>query len=171
MKQSILLTIGIITIVFTLSLGITILGVRYLEVQRDYQRLKDNLPRFNREYIQLKKDFIELKKEKTFKMLTVDVTAYAPVESMTDDTPYIMASGKRITEKLLKGLHIVAVSRNLLKRFNPEAPFDYGDLLWYPVRIEDTMNKRYTDSIDLLMEEDQVAGFGRQERSILYIDK
>ncbi|MBA7554105.1 hypothetical protein ES705_46717 [subsurface metagenome] len=142
-----------------------------MEVQRDYQRLKDSLPRFNREYIQLKEDFSQLKKEKTFKMLDVSVTAYAPVESQTDSTPYIMASGKRITKELLKGLHIAAVSRNLLKRFNPEAPFDYGDFVWVPFRIEDTMNKRYIDSMDLLMEESMVTGFGRQERSIVFIDK
>ena len=43
MKRQILLTIGVITTVFTLSLGITISGVKYLELERDYQRLEDSL--------------------------------------------------------------------------------------------------------------------------------
>ena len=43
MKRQILLTIGVITTVFMLSLGITISGVKYLELERDYQRLKDSL--------------------------------------------------------------------------------------------------------------------------------
>ncbi|GAH44688.1 unnamed protein product [marine sediment metagenome] len=75
MKKPILLTIGVITTVFTILLGMTVLEVRYLEVQKDYQRLKDSLSRFNREYIQLKEDFSQLKKEKTFKLLDVSVTA------------------------------------------------------------------------------------------------
>jgi len=171
MKQSILLTAGVITAVFIVNLGITMLGMRYLEVQADYQRLKDSLPRFNREYIQLKKDFSQLKKEKTFKMLDVIITAYEPVESQTDSTPYIMASGRRVTEEELKGLRIAAVSRNLLKKFDPEAPLDIGDPIWVRFIIEDVMNKRYTNRVDLFMEEGRAEDFGIQERSILYIDK
>lgn len=171
MKQSILLTIGIITTVFTLSLGITILEVRYLEVQRNYQRLKDSLPRFNREYIQLKEDFLQLKEQKIYKTLDVVMTAYEPVESQTDDTPWIMASGKQITEKELKGLNTVAVSRDLLQKFNPEAPLKLGETIWISVIIEDVMHKRFTNSVDLLMEEGRAKDFGRQQRSVVFIDK
>jgi len=182
MKQSILLTIGIITIIFTLSLGITILEVRYLELERDYQRLKDSLSHFFQEYAQLKEELrnskslnfkliSNLTKEETFRILDVEMTAYEPVESQTDDTPYVMASGKQITEKEIKGLNTVAVSRDLLQKFNPEAPLKLGDIIWISVIIEDVMHERFTNSVDLLMEEGRAKDFGRQQRSIVYIDR
>ena len=182
MKQSILLTIGIITTVFTILLGMTVLEVRYLEIQRDYQRLKDSLSHFSREYIRLKEELrnselsnfrliSNLTEEKIFKILDVEMTAYEPVESQTDDTPLVMASGKQITEKELKGLNTVAVSRDLLQKFNPEAPLKLGETIWISVIIEDVMHKRFTNSVDLLMEEGRAKDFGRQQRSVVFIDK
>ena len=171
MKKDILLIAGVLVTVFTIGLTITTLTVRHLELKKDYQRLKDSLPRLIREYTQLQRDFIELKKEKTFKSLDVIITAYEPVESQTDSTPYVMASGKRVTEEELKGLRFAAVSRDLLKKFNPEAPLDFKKLIWIPWIIEDTMHERYTNRVDLFMEEGRAKDFGIQERSILYIDK
>jgi len=182
MKQTILLTAGVITIVFTVLLGMTVLEVRYLKVQRDYQRLKDSFSHFFQEYAQLKEELgnskssnfrlvSNLTKEETFRILDVEMTAYEPVESQTDDTPYVVASGKRITEKEIKGLNIVAISRDLLQKFDPEAPLKLGDTIWISVIIEDVMHERFTNSVDLLMEEGRAKNFGRQQRSIVYIDR
>jgi|GEM_PF-2892612 len=88
----------------------------------------------------------------------VIITAYTPSVWETDSTPFITASGKRISEA-----H-VAVSRDLLPKF----PFGTKVKIFIPEKnlpscgrevigetlivryVEDTMNKRHSKKIDLV---------------------
>lgn len=185
MKKPILLTIGIITTVFTLSLGITILGVRYLEVQRDYQRLKDSLSRFNREYIQLREELrnsessnfrlvSNLAEEKIYQTIEVDITAYSPDPDQTwGEDPFRMASNLKATPNDLWQLKYVAISRDLKKKYN----FKWGDKIFVEFEIQDLMGrtaqgKIIEKTVDIFMRSQEIAfNFGKQQRSIVFIDK
>lgn len=156
--------------IFTIALAITIPTVRYLEVQRDYQRLKDSLPRFNREYIQLKEDFTELKKEKTFKSLDVEVTAYSPDLNQTwGNNPFEMASTLIVTPNDLWQLKYIAVSRDLKADYN----LKWGDKIFVEFEVQDLMggtaNGKITEkTIDIFMRSQEIAlNFGRQNRRVL----
>jgi len=185
MKQSILLTAGIIVGVFLLSLGITILGVQYLEVQRDYQRLKDSLPRFNREYIQLKEKLrnsessnfrlaSNLTREKIYQTIEVEVSAYSPDPDQTwGDDPFRMASNLKATPNDLWQLKYIAVSRDLKEKYN----FEWGDKIYLEFEIQDLMGKTargkiIEKTVDVFMRSQEIAkNFGRQRRNIIIIDK
>lgn len=82
-------------------------------------------------------------------------TYYNPVKKQCNDNPLVTASGYKIdTTKLQSGeLRIIAVSRDLLRIYS------YGDSIyitsddtlkngWW--RIEDTMNKRFSNYVDFL---------------------
>lgn len=84
----------------------------------------------------------------------VTITVYNPTQGQCDDTPLITASNKRIDPKRVKELRWCAVSRDLLKTYS------YGDTIQLFISkghslngryvIQDTMNKRFTNRIDLL---------------------
>jgi len=76
----------------------------------------------------------------------ITLTAYNPVEGQTDATPLITASGDSVTGQTM------ALSRDLLRRFTPDAEYDYGDYVWVLTRyrVTDTMNARYSHRADLL---------------------
>lgn len=86
----------------------------------------------------------------------VTITVYNPTQGQCDDTPLITASNKTIDLlKLKQGkLRWCAVSRDLLKVHS------YGDTIQVFIEdghflngryvIQDTMNKRFTNRIDLL---------------------
>lgn len=76
----------------------------------------------------------------------VQITAYNPMVSQTDDTPRITASGRQVS------LQSLAVSRDLLA--SNGGPLDYGDTVYVvvPFVVDDTMNKRYSNRIDIFME-------------------
>ena len=87
---------------------------------------------------------------------TVTVTAYNPSADQCDDDPLIAASMRRVRAGT------IAVSRDL---------FDQGWVFGRKVRIEgygifeinDLMNKRYTQRIDIFMwDEDQAREFGKK---------
>ncbi len=101
----------------------------------------------------------EGKKKLSIKKDYVIITAYTPSVWETDSTPFITASGKRISKSY------VAVSRDLL------AEFPYGTKVKIIIpdknlpgcgskeimeknlivrQVEDTMNKRYSKRIDLV---------------------
>jgi 3D (Asp-Asp-Asp) domain-containing protein len=100
----------------------------------------------------LKKENLSIKKEH------VIITAYTPSIWETDSTPFITASGKRISETY------VAVSRDLLPKFpfgtrvkifipNKNLPSCGKEVIGKKVivrRVEDTMNKRHYKKIDLV---------------------
>ena len=87
---------------------------------------------------------------------TVTLTTYSPTSQECDSTPHITASGFKINLKNPKKHRIIAVSRDLIKKL----PFGTlvivtgaGKLNGVYV-VEDKMNKRYKNRIDLLIGED-----------------
>ena len=86
------------------------------------------------------------------------VTIYHAVPSQTDSTPTITASGFDITGLDVEELRICALSRDLLKRWGGD--IDYGDSIYIDLPedelrgwwiVEDTMARRWTNHIDLLV--------------------
>jgi 3D (Asp-Asp-Asp) domain-containing protein len=83
----------------------------------------------------------------------VTLTTYKSIGSETDSSPTITASGFKISKNNPKKHRIVAVSRDLKKRYpfgsklkiRNAGKFD-GEYV-----VEDVMNKRYTKRIDILI--------------------
>jgi 3D (Asp-Asp-Asp) domain-containing protein len=77
----------------------------------------------------------------------VIATGYSSSIYETDSTPFITASNTRTREGIL------ALSRDLLKRYTPGAPFDFGDRVHVPglgeFIVEDSMNSRWNNRIDI----------------------
>jgi 3D (Asp-Asp-Asp) domain-containing protein len=102
--------------------------------------------------IKIQVDSVEIK-EIPYKKLKA--TFYNPTSGQCDATPLVTGSGYRINlAKLKKGdIKVVAVSRDLLKQY------PYGSTIYVhqPVhlrghyKVEDTMNKRFTNRIDFLV--------------------
>jgi 3D (Asp-Asp-Asp) domain-containing protein len=88
----------------------------------------------------------ELRSEQLF-AINVIVTGYSSTRGQTDSTPFVTASNTRVR----KG--IVALSRDLLRRYTPGAPFAFGDRVLIPgvgeFVVEDTMNKRFSQRVDI----------------------
>jgi 3D (Asp-Asp-Asp) domain-containing protein len=91
----------------------------------------------------------------------VNASVYHAKEGQCDDTPLITASGAKISDASKAYEHrYIAVSRDLL------ATFPYGTRVEIIgcgeldgiYRVEDTMNKRYTHQIDILINEDMEIG-------------
>ena len=106
------------------------------------------------QYIQkdtIQEDTIQTK-EIPYKKLKA--TYYNPVQAQCDGNPLITATGYRISlRKLKKGkIKVVALSRDLLKEY----PYNSEIYVHYPVhlrgcwKVEDTMNKRFSNRIDFL---------------------
>jgi len=97
-------------------------------------------------------------------ILEVDITAYSPSPHITDGNPFQMASGKIVSPEDLEQLKFVAISRDLMSKYGIE----YGDKIWISFEVQDTMNKRITNSVDLFMRNlDLARKFGRQQRNII----
>ena len=77
---------------------------------------------------------------------SVEITAYNPMRSQTDDRPWETASGRRAS------LQSLAVSRDLLAKNG--GPYNSGDTVYVvvPFIVDDTMNKRYTNRVDIFLE-------------------
>jgi len=94
----------------------------------------------------------------TVRYIPVVVTAYNPIESQTDTTPYLTASNKLVRPG------IVALSRDLEKDFG----FTFGDMVVLEgigsFIFEDRMNKRWKRRVDILMSSREDAKkFGRKK--------
>ena len=78
---------------------------------------------------------------------TVTITAYNPVKSQCYGDPWITASGDSIR------IHGLAMSRELLKRYNDKARYGWGDTVYVtiPMIVNDSMNKRIAKTIDILL--------------------
>ena len=89
--------------------------------------------------------------------LPVTITTYQAVESQTDDTPTITADGTHIKD----GDQIIAVSRDLLKVYpygtllKVQCDCPYNNKTFY---VHDTMNKRFTNYVDVLAHKDDPLG-------------
>ena len=82
----------------------------------------------------------------------VTASAYTSIPRLTDNDPWVTASGTICKNGTL------ALSRDLITKYNPDAPFNYGDKVLliriYGIFIvEDTMNKRYTDRADIWIDD------------------
>lgn len=94
---------------------------------------------------------------KTFNIENITVTVYHPVKWQTDNTPNIVASGKKFDVNRASDYKWLAISRDLHVRWG--GMLDFGDLVfldnagkltgWY--YVEDTMNARFTKRVDVLM--------------------
>jgi 3D (Asp-Asp-Asp) domain-containing protein len=98
---------------------------------------------------------------KLLAILIVTATVYNAVPEQTDSTPFITASGAQINKDNPEHHRWVAVSQDMLKR-----GYKFGmcievqgagdlDGVW---EIQDVMNKRYTNSIDFLVENTRKLG-------------
>lgn len=106
-----------------------------------------------------------IKKKKT---VTVTATVYNPVEGQTDDSPLATADGSKIDLKKLKKKRIkwIAVSRDL------KDYYEYGSKVKltcskYPgingiYEVHDTMNKRFSNRIDILSAEKDSVGLYKE---------
>ncbi len=86
----------------------------------------------------------------------VTVTTYSPTVAQTDSTPLITASGFKINPKNPKRQRIVAVSRDLKKKykFGKKIRITGIGKLSGTYTVRDVMNKRYRNRVDILIGED-----------------
>lgn len=102
--------------------------------------------------IKIQVDSVEIKE---IPFQKIKATYYNPTAGQCDKTPLVTGSGYKINlSKLKKGeIKIVALSRDLLRKY------PYGSTIYVhqPVhlrgtyKVEDTMNKRFTNRIDFLV--------------------
>jgi 3D (Asp-Asp-Asp) domain-containing protein len=81
----------------------------------------------------------------------VIITGYASRMAETDSTPALTASMTNV------GPGCIALSRDLLRTFTPDAPFDFGDGVVIPgvgvFTVQDTMHPRWTNRADIWFED------------------
>jgi 3D (Asp-Asp-Asp) domain-containing protein len=99
--------------------------------------------------------------------LKVLATGYSSSKIETDNTPHITAANTHPRPG------VVALSRDLLKRYTPDAPFDFGDRIHIPglgeFTVEDSMNRRWERRIDIWFpSRSEAFCFGKRN---LYISK
>jgi len=98
---------------------------------------------------------VEKPEEKTiethFELVVLNITAYSPDEKQTDDSPYQMASGRIATEEELGEMLFVAVDRKTMEKYGIE----FGDTIWIPFLVEDTMHKRITEGVDIFFKDEE----------------
>lgn len=83
----------------------------------------------------------------TSRFYRVDVTGYSSRVEETDADPFITAMCT------ITSPGVIAMSRDLLRTFTPDAPFDFGDKILIPgvgiYSVEDTMHSRWTRRCDI----------------------
>lgn len=97
--------------------------------------------------------------------VSVVVSGYTSRACETDSTPFETASMTTTRRGVL------ALSRDLVKRYTPGAPFEFGDVVHIhgigDFVVEDVMNERYQRHADIWFESlDQAIQFGRR-RAVL----
>lgn len=93
--------------------------------------------------------------------VTVTVTGYTSRPEETDDTPFITAANTQTRPG------VIALSRDLLRRYTPDAPFTFGDVIHISgvgdFVVEDSMNSRWEKRADIWFEKlDHARAFGRR---------
>jgi 3D (Asp-Asp-Asp) domain-containing protein len=83
----------------------------------------------------------------------VTITTYSPTVEQTDSTPLITASGFKINESNPKKHRIIAVSRDLKRKYKFGTKLRIKGAGKYDgtYTVRDVMNKRYTKRIDILV--------------------
>ena len=105
---------------------------------------------------------MEMKEKEIDKMIEgmvpdiVTLTTYTASENETDSTPNITASGFKIDTKNAKRHRIIAVSRDLKKKykFGQKVRITGAGKYNGTYRVHDVMNKRYKKRIDILINPD-----------------
>lgn len=91
----------------------------------------------------------------------ITVTGYSSEPRQTDSSPFTTASNTQVKPG------IIALSRDLLRRYTPNAPFAWGDSVVVAGRtfvVEDSMNKRWSKRADIWFPSTVEARcFGKQE--------
>lgn len=87
------------------------------------------------------------------KIEVVTLTTYSPIEGETDSTPNITASGFKIDIDNPKKHKIIAVSRDLKRkwRFNQKVRIRKAGKYNGVYTVKDVMNKRHKKRIDILV--------------------
>jgi 3D (Asp-Asp-Asp) domain-containing protein len=88
--------------------------------------------------------------------IIVTATMYNPIPSQCDSDPLVTAGNLKINPNKASEQRYIALSRNLLKRWNGK--FNYGDRIRLSncghkdgiYIVADTMNKRFKNRIDIL---------------------
>ncbi|AQQ68620.1 hypothetical protein Mag101_14005 [Microbulbifer agarilyticus] len=108
----------------------------------------------------------ESPEKKKKKSMTVTATAYNSVEGQTDDDPWVAAWNNR----LRPGDKIIAVSRDLEKHGLTNGAKVKIEGLSGTYTVRDRMNKRYTNRIDVWMEEDikKARKWGKKKLKIIW---
>jgi 3D (Asp-Asp-Asp) domain-containing protein len=93
--------------------------------------------------------------------VSLTVTGYTSREQETDDTPFITAANTRTRPG------VIALSRDLLRRYTPDAPFAFGDVIHISgvgdFIVEDSMHGRWERRADIWFESlDAARAFGRR---------
>lgn len=96
----------------------------------------------------------------TRRTLTVQMSAYNSEVGQTDDSPFIMANGNHVHDGAVAANIIDANGRNIPFGTLIKIPSIYGDKIFI---VEDRMNRRYTNNVDIWMESHADAiKFGRR---------
>ena len=107
---------------------------------------------------------IEANYDRQLEVIEVEVTAYSPSKAQTDNNPFETASGKIVKPAELEQVGLIAVSRDLIKEYG----LKWGDTIWIAFQVEDTMNKRIKNGVDIFFRNQDLARkFGRQTRTII----
>ena len=98
--------------------------------------------------------YIEVSKPISYE--TVTLTTYSPTEGETDSTPHLTASGFKIDKDNPKRHRIIAVSRDLKKKwpFGTKVRIKNAGKYNGVYTVKDVMNKRHKNRIDILIGED-----------------
>jgi 3D (Asp-Asp-Asp) domain-containing protein len=98
--------------------------------------------------------YIEVRKPISYE--TVTLTTYSPTEGETDSTPHLTASGFKIDKNNPKRHRIIAVSRDLKKKwpFGTKVRIKNAGKYNGVYTVKDVMNKRHENRIDILIGED-----------------
>lgn len=97
-----------------------------------------------------------IKVSKSISYETVTLTTYSATVGETDSTPHITASGFKIDTTNPKKHRIIAVSRDLKKKwpFGTKVRIKKAGKYNGVYTVKDVMNKRYKNRIDILIGED-----------------
>jgi 3D (Asp-Asp-Asp) domain-containing protein len=97
-----------------------------------------------------------IKVSKSISYETVTLTTYSATVGETDSTPHITASGFKIDTSNPKKHRIIAVSRDLKKKwpFGTKVRIKKAGKYNGVYTVKDVMNKRYKNRIDILIGED-----------------
>lgn len=143
----------------------------YMTTVSETQFLRASLRTLLEERLRLKGSLIEagvpVYDDEGNVLLKVLATGYSSSIFETDDTPYITAANTRTRPG------IVALSRDLLRPYTPDALFTFGDRIYVSglgeFIVEDSMNRRWRKRMDIWFPSRKEAfDFGKRN---LYISK